>query len=274
MIKKIINWVFKGENIPIVIIIIFIIPLYVIFFANYVNEKTVEFLIAIAAIVSTIFLYLALRENWIANRLKAIEPKFNDLINEVQKLEEKSYKCIFSETHCISSRINYPDDFASGTNYLNFVNLLNLYNAIRIDTSYKYCIEKLGNNDEIVIVFDEKIKGLDLVMNQFIEGNRNIMSFLFSISFLYGEIDKSELINTQKKYLFDKMNILYKNFSTFYKTMMEKGSDKYEMYNNFYNFKLFKGIDANRIALFRSDVQWQFVFMSCKDIENIIKKYN
>jgi|WetSurMetagenome_2_1015567.scaffolds.fasta_scaffold00395_21 hypothetical protein len=272
--KKFINWIFKGKNVPFVILSILIIPLYLIFSANYINQKAVDFLISIATIVSTIFLYLALRENRISNHLKAVEPKFNDLINEVLKLEELSSRCIFSDPHCISTRIHYSDDYVSATNYLNFLNLINIYNAIRIDSSYKYCIDRLGNDHEIQIDFDEKMQNLNNVMNQIIEGNRNIMSFLFNISLLYSEIDKSELIRTQKKYLFDKMDILYKNFSSFYNTMKEKGNDKFEMFNNFYKFKIFKGIDINRIGLFQSEVQWQFIFMSCKDIENIQKKYN
>lgn len=271
--KKIIDWVYRKENIPFVILMILILPLYVFFYGNYINEKTTEFLVAIAAIVSTILLYLSLRENWKANHLKMLDPKFSDLSNEVLRLEGRSHNCIFTEPQFISSRIKYPDDYVLGTTYSNFLNLINLYNAIRIDNSYKNCIERLEDTSETTIEFDENVNNLDYTMNQFIEGNRNIMRFLFSIADLYTDIDKSELFNSQKKYLIDKMNILYNPFSRFYKSMKAKDNDEYEMFKNFYNFKLFKVTDNNRIGVFRSDVQWQFVFMSCKDIETIKTKH-
>lgn len=274
MVKKLLNWIFKGENTLGFILFILIIPLYIIFFGRYVNENTTNFLLSVAAIFSTVLLYLALRENWKANHLKTIEPKFNDLLGKVKYFEARSVECLFSKPYSISSIVYYPGDLISNISASNFLKLVDLYNAIRVDTRYQFCIEKLGNNDQVNIENSEKVTEIDIVMSQLIEGYRNLWHFHFNISFLFSEIEKSDLLFDQKKYLIERIASSYKHFSQFYNNMMDTKSRDYLMYENFYNFKIFKLFENRSIGLYETDLQWKFVFMTCKEIEEVLRKYH
>ena len=98
--KKIYNWLrsdLKSIGAVQIILIILIVPLYIIFLGDYLNSQAINILIALAAIVSTCFLYLAFRESKKANDLKRNEPVFENFKSEIVEIETKSKECIFSE---------------------------------------------------------------------------------------------------------------------------------------------------------------------------------
>lgn len=273
MIKKFLTWIFKRENSPIVILFLLVVPLYIIFLGTYINEKTTNFLLSMAAVISTVFLYLALRENWKTNHLKTIEPKFNDLLSRVKYFEERSSQCIFTEPYSISSKIYFPGDLISTICSYNFLKLIDLFNAVREDHRYKTCIEMLGTNDIVTLEDNECAKEIDVVMNQLIEAHRNLWHFHFNLSFLIPDIEESDLLDDQKKYLLERISEIHKDFSTFYKNLSNEKSPDYLMYKNFYIFKIFKLFETNNIGLYASELQWQFVFSTCKRNEKIFSKY-
>lgn len=274
--KKIFIWLFKTENAMTCILIMLIAPLYFIFLSQYINEKTSQVLLSFASIISTILIFFTLREYSISNRLKAVEPRLIDFINEIQELESKSKQCIYSEPQIklINSGINYPDNLLRNTSYLNFLgHQVQLYKSIENDPRYQYCINRLGDKETINIEDSNNVKEIGTTLNNVIEGNDRLLSFIMSLSTKYDEIDVSELVNEQKVFLFSKLNKLHSDYTYFYNKIKTKSSDEFKLLHDLYNFKLFMSNDGHNLYKHPGTIEWEFMFSMCKDIEEIVKKY-
>ena len=153
-IKKSNQWILKNFSIITVIFIILLAPLYIIYFGEYLNEKTAEILIAVAAIVSTIFLFLAFRESKISNEIKIYETDYNLLEKEVTAKEIKAKEEVFFyKISEIVTILNYPEANLKEITFKNFyLDIYGLFKHIEGENSYNKCLLLLNNSDKVTLV--------------------------------------------------------------------------------------------------------------------------
>ncbi|MGA1978438.1 MAG: hypothetical protein ABSG89_11365 [Bacteroidales bacterium] len=210
LIKKINDWFIKSSTIFIVILFIAIIPLYIIFLGKYINDKIVNILVALAAIISTYFLYLAFREAKKANELKINEPLLNQFDKEVTELENKSNNTIFSAdgAKLLSICIDYNVNIILLMTYSSYYStLITLIDRIDENDNYREIIKQLGNYERLFIN-EENDKNIGIALNKISTAMMSITSNYSSIYYKYYTIDNSDIEAKHKVFLFNRLSKL------------------------------------------------------------------
>jgi len=211
--KKIYNWLrsdLKSISAFQIILIILIVPLYIIFLGDYLNSQTINILIALAAIVSTCFLYLAFRESRKANELKRNEPLFENYKNEIAELEAQSRECIFTEDalQFLSDQIKFKVDFLKMFTFGRFLSpFLRLFTLLNSNENYKNILNCIGDSKQACI--DNGIsQDMGSALNKIYIAIIRLSSYYSKTHFLYSSIDRSEIDTKHKILLFEKLNDL------------------------------------------------------------------
>lgn len=135
---------FKGVSIIQGIFIILITPLYVIFFSNYITEKAENIIVCIAAITSTIFLYLSFREARKANQLKKSDLIISDFQDEIFKADKELSKPYFD----VSEEQKYQFALLKNITFKKFTkDLRGFVKQIINDNDFLHCEMLLSNCD-------------------------------------------------------------------------------------------------------------------------------
>jgi hypothetical protein len=235
--KKVYYWLrsdLKSIGAVQIILIILIVPLYIIFLGDYLNSQAINILIALAAIVSTCFLYLAFRESRKANELKRNEPLFENFKNEIAQLEAQSRECIFNEDalQLLSDRIKFKVDFLKmftfGRFLLPFERLFTLLNS---NENYKFILKSIGKSQQVGIN-NGISQDMGSALNQIYIAIIRLSSYYSKTHFLYSSIDRSEIDTKHKILLFEKLNVLDSDFRRLNKYFSED-SEELKILKNF-----------------------------------------
>lgn len=209
--KKIISWLLKDFNSIGVVLIILIVPLYIIYFAEYLNGKSVNILIAVAAMVSTLLLYLAFRESKKSNDLKIYETEFDRLEKEIYKYEQRSRQKLFSETtdKMLMSVVPQTKEYLPYIDYMNFAAIKVILQQIETNERYLYVIQLLGDRDSSVLPTNERIimesNQISILLKEINKGFRRLNWNYTNIFMTLYSIENSALIKEQKQLLISRI---------------------------------------------------------------------
>jgi hypothetical protein len=217
-----------------IILIILIVPLYIIFLGDYLNSQAINILIALAAIVSTCFLYLAFRESRKANELKRNEPLFENYKNEIAELEAQSRECLFTEDalQFLSDQIKFKVDFLKMFTFGRFLSaFLRLFTLLNSNENYKNVLNCIGDNKQACI--DNGIsQDMGSALNKIYIAIIRLSSYYSKTHFLYSSIDRSEIDTKHKILLIEKLNDLDSDFRRLNKYFSED-SEELKILKNF-----------------------------------------
>ena len=200
-----------------VVLIILIVPLYLIYFTIYLTDKTVNMLIAVAAVVSTLLLYLAFHESKKSNYLKIYESEFDRFDKEIRFFEERSKQKLFSATTDKLIESVFPEsiEYLPYITYTNFASMEILLKMIE-DNKNNKCLQKMiwkvGNDGMLMdeyIIMDESIimesKQISILLKEINKGFSNLERSYYNLVSLSYSIDNSSLLKEQKQLLFSRI---------------------------------------------------------------------
>jgi hypothetical protein len=276
--KKFIDRLFKDFNSIIIILIILIVPLYIIYFGKYLDDKTVNILIAVAAIVSTCFLYLAFRESKKSNQLKIYEVEFSYLENRVREQEKKANERIFSseDIEFINDIIPLSRDLLKNVTYSRFVHTLSaVFSTVEKDPTYILIKEKYGKNGHHFVPIDKngsKIIELSSALEKLQMSIFRVASESFmDIAILYKSIHYSSILKEQKELLINRLNRISADYSYLAKNK-DKESEVLSVLKNFKNFEVTANGEINEVKIRNSGFLDSFFYESF-GFEDIMEQY-
>lgn len=261
-----------------IILIILIAPLYLVYFSDYINDKSVNILIAIAAIVSTCFLYLAFRESKKSNKLKVYDVELQYLEKRVNEQEKISQEKLFS-----SSDIQYiASIFPSSHNILiriqvsRFVDSLSdLLSLIEKHPYYQEILKKYPSNGSVLKLEDKNnIKITELsttfgkIQDRFIEVT---FSNFMEKSNLYKSIHYSSILSEHKELFINRLNNVSWDFLVMTK-YFDKDAPVLEKIKNFNVFRI-KNDGINETLFFYRLWPRDAFFYEFLQVEEVIKDY-
>lgn len=276
--KKFIHWFMKDYNSIGIILIILIAPLYIIYFGNYLNDKSVNILVAIAAIVSTCFLYSAFRESKKGNELKVYEVELQYLEKRVNKQEKISQEKLFS-----NSDIQYIERIIPGSHNIliriqisRFVDSLSdLLTLIEKNPNYQEVFKKYSSNSSVLKSEDKNnIKIIELsttlgkIQDRFIEVT---FSNFMEKSNLYNSIHYSSILREQKELLVNRLNNVSWDFSIMTK-YFDRDAPVLEKIKNFKLFRI-KNDGINETLFFYRLWPIDANFYEFLQVEEVVKDY-
>jgi hypothetical protein len=237
--NKINKWVTEHSLFLIIILFICLIPLYIIYFNTKIDEKIlsiiVNVIVAVAAVVSTFFLYLAFKESKLSNILKITEPKFDLIEKKVIEQEAKAKEFLFTENQIklINKTTKIPPKDLYQITYSTFMaEFAIIIKAIEANQDYIKCQKDLGSssnyqfppnlNPIIKVRIIEIATTQILVYNAIQKINKNYANNIFRI---YSEIDYSNLHNEYKVFLTSRMNNVSFEISELYRIVFSENMD-------------------------------------------------
>src|SRR5450759_2743955 len=143
--KIIISWFLKNVPVLNTLLLLIGIALLIIDFGIYLTDKSVDILVAIAAISTTFFLFLAFRESKKANDYNISQPLFEEFEHQIEDLKLKSEEDLIGDftknyiNHIIKDKLVKPHEFT----FSKFIfPLKNLYSEISKTTLYNKYMER------------------------------------------------------------------------------------------------------------------------------------
>lgn len=203
-----------------VLLIIIVIGLYIIHYAESITDKAKNIITAIAAAISTFFLFLSFRESKKSNQLKILDLEYRRLEKLVAEQEKLADQKIFnnSEIKAMIDDLNCPKEFVSSPTYkLIGYYFVKIFDLITANAHYQQIIQLLDKNDVAVLPSNNasllhnapKIsEALEIIADKMNE----IRDKYQNQCFLYNSVYSSELYSKQKELLIirlDKCNVAY-----------------------------------------------------------------
>lgn len=267
-----IKWLKEYLLVILVLLIIIVIGLYIIYFAESISSKAVNLITAVAAAISTFFLFLAFWQSKLSNDLKISEPYYKKIQKEINDIENKSKENAFSEPtiKLVSQEINYPEaklrDFTP-QNYA--VSMLDLIAHIEDNTKYPIILDALINKKVIDSknVSDEDYKGICRVLNRIRQYHASVMIIYTSIYMKYSEINNSDLNIRHKKFLFEKLDKLCNSPYIIHDIFKINR----ESFAPFRNFQIISTYDDNNVQV--NELDYNYLLNLYYKIEEIKGKY-
>lgn len=244
------NWLKKGFNGISVLLIILIIPLYIIYFGKYINDKTVDILIAVAAIVSTCFLYLAFRESKKSNDLKISDVEYQYLDRLITEQESKANQCIYSidDINNICAGFNIRPRTLKEITFSDFVYGINMvFRVIQTQEIYKKAMERLDGKlmatvpDDIIA--DDTLRFSSACSRVREAITEKILYNFVELFSLYKQVDSSSLIYFHKVLLINRLNSISTDYSDFNKT--DRDEETEDRISFLMKFQMFAYVDKN-----------------------------
>lgn len=209
MIRK---WIAKFETEIIVSLIIAIAGLYIIYFGKYIAEKPINVLLAIAAITSSIFLWLAFRESRRGNNLIIYQKLYDEFWDKITNQEKIMGTRVFSNNESLNRNyINIPTNLTYRSYAISLIAVLKSFKK-GIDDQSVY--SKNWSNDTesgSFINLRNFIDNIKIIK----ESNNAYTDRIFEISSLYKKIDKSNLDIDQKTLLIERLYLLSQDYTNF-----------------------------------------------------------
>jgi hypothetical protein len=226
--KDFYSWFFKYSNVFLVILVILIVPLYIIFFGEYINEKIKNILTACAAIFSSCFLFLAFRESRKGNELKTQEHFYTILEKQVTEVESIAKNKVFSS----ASGVVYPEFYELNLiksnlekiKYNFFIYpLRDALKTIEINDHYRRCIKLIGTEKSKPL--DEQTKGdLKHITDTLVYIQKyisKIFMYYSDVWQLYDRIDTFTINIELKKLLIARLNATINEYFLLYDVAKE-----------------------------------------------------
>jgi hypothetical protein len=256
-----------------VILLIIVIGLYIINYAESFSSKAVNLITSIAAAISTFFLFLAFRQSKLSNDLKISEPFFNKIVKEISDIENKSNENAFSDPSgkLVSQHINYSDIKIRDFTYQNFaVSLLDLITHIEDNTKYPIIIDSLLNKRALDIkdVTAEDYKGIRTVLDRIRFYHASFMLLYTKIYMKYSEIHNSDLNLKHKKFLFEKLDKLCTSHDIIH-DIFRRNQDSFAPFRD---FKIISTYDDDNVQITKLD--YGYLLNIYDRINEIKTKYN
>ena len=102
--KKINSWISEHSLILLLVLIIAVIPLYVFQFNEFFTDNSIKLIglivdifVALAAVISTYFLFLTFKQAKVANELKIYESSFEEFGCQIAEKEKLVNTSVFSD---------------------------------------------------------------------------------------------------------------------------------------------------------------------------------
>lgn len=244
--KKFLRWFSKHINEILVFLLIIVIGLYIIFFADSISDKAEKILTALAATASTFFLFLAFQESRKSNILKIYESQFQLLETKIVEQEKKATQPVYNLTYIreIGSIISYPEIRLLEISYSKFyLEYASLFTHIENNDVYKKTILKLGSNNSIMLPNDEfyaLVEALSKAIHRIHSGIISIFVNYAGLFVLYHSIHSSSLLVEQKKLLFTRLDVIIKEYDILVESFVN--NETFGIYiKNFKMFNVFLG---------------------------------
>jgi hypothetical protein len=261
-----------------IILIILIAPLYIIYFSNYLDDKSVNILIAVAAIVSTYFLYLAFRESKKGNELKVLEAELQYLEKRVYEQEKISQEKLFSDSDIqyIESIIPGSHQILTRIQFSRFVDsLTDLLSLIEKHPNYQEVLHKYSSNSSVLKPEDKNNTKLielsttfGIIQNRF---NEVTFSNFMEKSNLYNSIHYSSILREQKELFINRLNKVSWDFSVMTK-YFNNDAPVLETIKNFIVFRI-KNDGITETLFFYKLWPIDTFFYKFLQVEEVIKDY-
>lgn len=249
------DWFLKYVSVLNAFLIINILTLIIIDFGINFTDKSIDILVAVAAIITTFFLFLAFRESKKANDFNISQPLFEEFNYQIENLKFKLEEDLLGDftidyiNRYIRNKLIKPHDIT----FSKFIfPLRSIYLEISRNELYKQYMEKLVLSDRVALPDDEdicdKLKSQTII---FLDIQISILSLFHNyvrIFRLYRSIDQSLLLKLQKQILFsrlDKISTEYELIST----IMDNNDVYYEQVICFNTFKVSDGETVNRLII-------------------------
>jgi hypothetical protein len=269
--EKIFNWLSKYLLEVLVLVMIVVIALYIIHFAESISDKVEKIITAFAAVVATFFLFLAFREAKKANDLKVYEPVFNELNKKVSEKELKANTKVFADEHIllIEKALNSNETTLDFVFYSNFVYcFLQTFSLIKSNTKYSDYIKLLDDKNLVKIstdLFDvNELKRAAFVLKILQGGLLLIIMNYIEIYFIYDSVQSSSLLTSQKKLLINRLNKTVDDEFFYILNSLrnipiagdEYDDELYESCKELRNFQFFMLLGENEIIKHKSDLEY------------------
>ena len=237
---------FLKKNVSIIntLLLIIIISLLIINFGILLSDKSIDILVALAAITSTFFLFLAFKESKKANDYNTSQPLFEEFDHQIEQFKAIAKDDLFSDfTKSYINRYIKKDLLKNNEiTYSKFIYpLKNLYKEITKTAIYDQYMSKLGFAKSTLIPNDTDDIILVQSMTIIFQGIQISILLLFNnykrIYRLYESIDKSVLFISQKQILFTRLDKLYQEYEIISKAMIDKDPEL-EKVISFNTFKI------------------------------------
>lgn len=253
--KKFKDWFLKNVSVLNSLLLIIVLALLIIDFGIYLTDKSINILVAIAAIMASFFLFLAFRESKKANDFNISQPLFEEFNYQIENLKLKSEEDLLRDftmnyiNQHIKNKLVKPHDIT----FSKFIfPLKKLYTEIAQTTLYNQYMERLGFADSASLPDDEdtidKLKSLTIIF----QGIQISILYLFHnyirISRLYKSIDQSILFKIQKQILFSRLDKLCSEYDII-STIMINNDEYYKQVICFNTFEVSEGQTVNRFSI-------------------------
>jgi hypothetical protein len=226
--KKIRRSLWKNIWIIVISAVVFIMLILFIQYGSDIDDNTTNVIMALGAILSAFFMFLAFKETRKSNEIRLKEDEFQDLKKKVGELEIKANEKLFNDQTIkeLSSTVNYSDSKLNNITYSNFIYPFHdLFAHIYNYTNYKECIELFSGTNRYKLNTighaDDTLK-LDVTFDTINKGISLLTTNYFRLYFLYEDIDASSILDERKKYLFNKLNRITDEFRYFFIDQIDK----------------------------------------------------
>lgn len=245
--KRLLKWFRKFINEILVLLLIIVIALYIIYFAESVSEKAIDLLVALAAIVSTFFLFLAFWQSKLSNDLKINEPFLNQIEKKILEKETKAKQLVMVEFNKeLSQALKTSSIAIQDLSYSSFIfPISTALSHFQENTIYSKFLDLIEGSNKPVLIRDkydvDDATNISLAFMVLRRGIRAIVYNYIEIYFIYETIDNSSLPIKQKKYFIDRLNEIMHDFNYFFKKQPIEGSatcDSVKFINGFVMFDI------------------------------------
>ncbi len=234
--KKLFYYLKKNASVINALLLIILISLLIIDFGIYLTDKSIDILIALAAITSTFFLYLAFMESKKANDYNTSQPLFAEFEHQIEQfriLSKDDLLSDYTKDH-INRHIKKGLLKDNGITFAKFIyQLKDLYKEITKTAVFNQYMGRLGfakttpaPNDK-----DDYIK-IQIMTIIFHDIQISILLLFFNyrrIYKLYESINKSVLLKSQKQILYTRLDKLYPEYELISKAMIDQNPDLEEV---------------------------------------------
>jgi hypothetical protein len=275
--KKIISWFLRNVSILNSFLLINVIALLIIDFGIHLETASIEILLAIAAITSTFFLYLAFKESKKANDYNISQPLFTEFENHIEEQKSKAHENLFSEF-----TVNYLNRYIkkglieiNETTYSNFTYPISkIYSEIIKTTLYNQYMSRLDYAESVSLLPDnrdlEDVQRFVIIFNDIHIGILHLLFNYNMILNMYNSINQSTLFKIQKEILFARLDVLCFEYDLISEAIKNDKPD----YKQLINFKTFEIKEDNLVV--RSSIEFSEHFMDTyKNIQQVkVKREN
>jgi hypothetical protein len=236
--KKFVKLITENLSPILVLLLISVIVLYILHFAEAFTDKAIKIITAFAAGTSTFFLYLAFTQNKKSNELKTQEHFYSELEKQVTNFENIAEKTVFVENnYLLDFYLPFPIELTGKIKYIYFIYpIKDIFLSLEKDSSYQYCLKKIGKETSVKLDDDYEVKEVLLVMSFLRDNFQKIFIFYIEALQIYERIDQIKLEEDLKKLLVARLDANMTEYFLLFNAQNEFES----IYHFLLNFTFFK----------------------------------